>query len=63
VREGIRCSIRIEQDMSLAQLFWVRSVLQVFLETVLSDVRGLADGADGRLVDGGGAVFCHGYSL
>ena len=49
--------------MSLAQLFWVRSVLQVFLETVLSDVRGLADGADGRLVDGGGAVFCHGYFL
>ena len=45
--------------MALAQLLWIGTVLQVFLEAVLSDVRGLADRADGRLVDGGGAVVCH----
>jgi hypothetical protein len=60
----VRCSIGVEQDVPIAQLLRVRTVLQVLLQTVLPDVRGLADGADGRLVDDGVAgLVCHGCFL
>jgi hypothetical protein len=46
--------------MPLTQLLRVGTVLQVLLQRILPDVRGLSDRADGRLVDYGGAVvFCH----
>jgi hypothetical protein len=59
--KDIRRSISIQQNMPIAQLLRIRPVLQVLLQTVLPNMRRLADGADGRLVDDRCAVcfFCH----
>lgn len=62
--EHSRRSISIQQNVPVAQFLRIRTVLQVLLQRVLPDVRRLADGADGCLVDDGSAVdFCHLVSL
>jgi hypothetical protein len=52
-RENLRRSIGVEQDMSLFEFLWIRTVLEVFLEGVLAHMAGWADGRDGSLVDYG----------
>lgn len=60
MRQDVRRSIGIKQNMAIAQLLGIRAVRKVLLQAVLADVRGFADRRDGRLVDEGGAVFfCH----
>lgn len=58
----VRSSICVEQDVSVFQLLRVGALLEVFLEGVLADVGGGADGGYGRFVDDGCAALifgCH----
>jgi hypothetical protein len=46
--------------MAILQFLRIGTALEVFLERVLADMAG-ADGRDGRFVDDGFAIVCHGF--